>query len=219
MPLPILYGHPFSSYTQKALIGLWENDVAIDYRVLGPDHPEHGAQLAALWPVGKFPVLDDGGHVVVEATSILDHAQVRWPGAVPLVPADPAAAVAVRMLDRVFDNHVMAPMQAIVAAHIARPGAPDAEIVARNEAALDKAYGWIEARLPADGWIAGAFGLADCAAAPSLFYADWVRPIPASCPRLRTYRARLLARPSVARAVDEGRPYRGYFPPGAPDRD
>jgi glutathione S-transferase len=124
------------------------------------------------------------------------------------------------MLDRFFDNYVMTPMQKIVGDFIRRPEARDAQGVGEARATLDAAYRWIEGVLAARQWAAGeAFSLADCAAAPALFYADWVHEIGAEFPNLRAYRSRLLARPSFARAVEEARPYRPLFPPGAPDRD
>jgi glutathione S-transferase len=215
-----LYAHPFSSYCQKALIALYENATPFEYRILAPEAPENYTALARLWPLKKFPVLVDGERTVVEATSIIEHLAVHHPGPVRLVPADPAAAVEARMLDRVFDNYVMTPMQRIVADVMRPAAARDATTVAEARALLDAAYGWLDARMEGRAWAAGdAFGLADCAAAPSLFYADWVHEIPAARPHLRDYRRRLLARPSVARAVDEARPYRHLFPPGAPDRD
>ncbi len=109
-----LFGHPFSSYTMKALIALYENDTPFDFRILGPDHPDNAAELARRWPIGKFPVLVDGGTTVVETSAIIEHLAAFHPGPVPLIPADAKAAAPVRMLDRVFDNHVMTPMQTIV---------------------------------------------------------------------------------------------------------
>ena len=123
-------------------------------------------------------------------------------------------------MDRVFDNYIMTPMQTIVFDFIRAPELRDAYGVARARTMLDTAYAWLDGLMAARQWAAGDnFSLADCAAAPSLFYADWVHPIPERLGNLRAYRARLLARPSFARAVDEGRPYRSLFPPGAPDRD
>jgi glutathione S-transferase len=125
------------------------------------------------------------------------------------------------MLDRIFDNHVMTPVQSIVAEHLPFiTQTPDEARIARSRSALDKIYPWLDARLQNRRWAAGEdFTLADCAAAPSLFYADWVQPIPEELPTLRAYRTRALARPSVARVIDEARPYRHLFPLGAPDRD
>jgi len=141
-------------------------------------------------------------------------------GPVELIPSDPDEALQARFVDRVFDNYVMAPMQRIVGNQLRPEADRDPYGVGEARAKLDKAYRWIDANIPADGWAVGeAFTLADCAAAPSLFYADWAHPIPEDYPSARAYRTRLLARPSVARVVDEARPYRPYFPLGAPDRD
>jgi glutathione S-transferase len=139
---------------------------------------------------------------------------------VKLIPENPASALDVRMMDRFFDNYVMTPMQKIVADHIRRPENRDPQGVAEAHRLLDTAYAWLDPTLYGREWAsAEGFSLADCAAAPSLFYADWVHSIPESYPTLRAYRRRLLERPSFARAVDEARPYRKLFPPGAPDRD
>lgn len=215
-----LYAHPFSSYCQKALIALYESGAPFDYRVLSPEAPENFAELAKLWPIGKFPVLVDGPRRLIEASVIIEYLDRRYPGPAPLIPADPDAALAVRFLERFFDNYIMTPMQRIVADFMRPAEKRDALTTAEAAALLDRAYGWLDAHIAGRHWAAGdAFSLADCAAAPSLFYADWVRPIPEELPNARAYRARLLARPSFARAVDEARPYRRLFPPGAPDRD
>ncbi len=214
-----LFGHPFSSYTQKAEIALYENATPFEFRMIDPDHPDNYAALAALSPLAKFPALVDGDRAIFETTSIIDYLAVHHPGPVALVPADADAAIEVRMLDRVFDNYVMGPMQQMVGDRLRPEEARDAFGVDRARQILDRIYAWLDAHLAGRDWAAGTFSLADCAAAPSLFYADWAHPIPESHPNLRAYRARLLARPSVARAVDEGRPYRAFFPLGAPDRD
>ena len=136
------------------------------------------------------------------------------------VPQDARAAVDVRMMDRVFDNYVHAPVQKVVFDALRAPEARDAQGVAEARAMLDKAYAWLDERMRLREWAAaGTFSLADCAAAPALFYADWSHRIDARFTHLLGYRARLLARPSFARAVDEARPFRSYFPLGAPDRD
>lgn len=215
-----LFAHPFSSYCQKVLIALYENATPFEFRMLDDAHPENGAELAALWPLGKFPVLVDGGQPVIEASIIIEHLDVHHPGATRLVPADPAAALDVRFLERFYDNYVMTPMTKIVFDAIRAPETRDPFGVGEARSMLEKSYGWLDARLGDRTWATGdAFTLADCAAAPALFYADWVHPIPVQQPRLAGYRARLLARPSVARCVEEARPYRPFFPPGAPDRD
>ena len=211
-----LFGHPFSSYTWKALIPLYETGTPFTFRdISGDQHPENEAAFLAHWPVGKFPLLVDDGVPVMESSVIVEHVA---PG---LIPADRDAAREVRMLDRIFDNHVMAPMQAVVAEHLPfLTPAPDEARVARAREALAKAYRWLDVRLAGRAWAAGDdFTLADCAGAPALFYADWVLPIEEGLATLKAYRARALARPSVARCVEEARPYRHFFPLGAPDRD
>ena len=211
-----LFGHPFSSYTWKALIALYESDTPFTFRnIAGNEFPENEAAFLEHWPVGKFPLLVDDGVPVMESSIIVEHV------APALVPDDRDLALEVRTLDRIFDNHVMTPVQAIVAEHLPFiTQTPDEARVARARASLDKVYPWLDARLAGRRWAAGEnFTLADCAGAPSLFYADWVHPIPEALTSLKGYRARALARPSVARAVDEARPYRHLFPLGAPDRD
>ena len=212
-----LYAHPFSSYSQKVLIALYENGTAFEYRSL--EEEGAGAELAALWPMARFPVLVDEGRTIVETSTIIEHLQIHHPGAVRLIP-EGDAGVEVRMLDRVFDNYVMTHMQKIVLNQLREAADRDAYGVAEARDFLDRIYAWLDARLAGRIWAVGdAFSLADCAAAPSLFYADWAHPIPTTLAHLRAYRALLLARPSVARAVDEARPYRPIFPLGAPDRD
>jgi len=213
------YGHPFSSYCQKALIALWENEIAFDYRVLGSD-AEIGERFAALWPIQRFPILVDGDRTILEATSIIEHLQVRHPGPVRLVPDDADLAVEVRMMDRVFDNYVSTPQQKVVFNAIRPEADRDPYGVAEARTMLDTIYAWLDQRMAERQWAVGEqYTLADCAASPSLFYADWTHPIPAQFGSLIAYRQRLLARPSFARAVDEGRPFRPFFPLGAPDRD
>jgi glutathione S-transferase len=215
-----LYGHPFSSYTQKVLIALYENATPFELRSVDPQFPEHSAELARRWPLGKFPLLVDGDRNVVETSIIIEYLQLVHPGPVRLLPADPMAALAVRFLDRFFDLHVMNAMQGAVAGALTGDPAKRREGLALAEKKLELAYGWLEGQLAGRPWAAGEqFTLADCAAAPSLFYADWTHRISESFPVLRAYRARLLARPSFARAVDEARPFRSYFPLGAPERD
>ena len=215
-----LFAHPFSSYCQKALIALYENDTPFEYRRLGPDQPENEATMRRLWPLGLFPVLRDGETSVFEASIIIEHLDLFHPGPVPMLPGKPADALACRLLDRIFDNYVMTPMQRIVADAMRPSERRDAIGVAEAHALLDRAYPWLETTLAGREWAAGeTFSLADCAAAPSLFYADWVHPIGDAHPTLAACRARLLARPSVARCVEEARPFRHFFPPGAPDRD
>lgn len=215
-----LYGHPFSSYTQKVLIALYENDLPFEFRCLGPDTPQHAAEWLKRWPLRKFPLLVDGERSVVETSIIIEYLQLARPGPARLLPTEPTEALEVRFMDRFFDLHVMTPVQHAVGGALSGDPAKRADSLATAKEKLELAYAWLEGRLAGKTWAAGdAFTLADCAAAPSLFYADWTHPIEASYPVLRAYRTHLLARPSFARAVDEARPYRHLFPLGAPDRD
>ncbi|MCW3848361.1 glutathione S-transferase family protein [Sphingomonas sp. LB-2] len=214
-----LYSHPFSSYCQKVLTALWERELPFTYRNV--EEPGVGEELAKLWPIGKFPVLVDDGRTVAETSIIIEYLDLHHGEARRMVPADPEAALEVRFMDRFFDLHVMNAMsgpvfEALRAEKADRKG----EAMEKARAALDTAYAWLEERLSGRSWAAGEdFSMADCAAGPSLFYADWVHPIGEQFPTVRAYRAKLLVRPSFARAVEEGRKYRHYFPLGAPDRD
>jgi len=213
-----LYGHLFSSYSWKALIAFYENDTPFEFRDV--EDPARMAELTALWPMKQFPLLVDGDKTVFEATSIIEYLHVRHPGPVRLLPADPANAVEVRTLDRVFDNYVMTPQGKCVFDAIRPEADRDPYGVAQARQTLDTIYAWLDKTLEGRTWAAGDdFTLADCAAAPSLFYADWTHRIDEKFQTLLAYRARLLARRSVKRCVDDARPYRHYFPLGAPDRD
>ena len=219
MPLA-LYGHPFSSYTQKALIALYENGTPFEFRCIGPDTPQHAQEWLRRWPLRKFPLLLDGEREVMETSIIIEYLQLAHPGLVRLLPVDPMAALEVRFLDRMFDLHVMDPVQLAVDSALKRLPVKSEEGLTIARERLERAYAWLDGKLAGRVWAAGAdFTMADCAAASSLFYADWVHQIPESYSVLRAYRARLLARPSMAWAIEEARPFRPLFPLGAPDRD
>jgi glutathione S-transferase len=199
------------------LVTLYENDVEFEYRMV--EDPSAMAELKARWPFARFPVLVDDGRTVVESTIIIEHLMLKHGGRVRWLPLDPLAALEVRFLDRFFDNDVMGAMQKPVFAALKDPARKD-EAMVEARRALELAYGWLEQRLQNRTWAAGEhLSLADCAAAPSLFYADWVHPIAGAFPAVRAYRSRLLAWPAFARAVEEARPFRHYFPLGAPERD
>ena len=212
-----LYGHPFSSYTWKALIPLYADGTEFEFLQV-PENEENYAELKRIWPFGRFPVLVDDGRPVIESTPIIEHLQAHHPGPNVWIP-DGELGREVRFLDRFFDLYVMDNMQAIVGDALRPEEARDPYGVTKARERLNVAYDWIEQRIGGE-WAAGdSFSLADCAAAPSLFYADWVEEIGPERPKLSAYRARLLQHPHVARVVDEARPYRPYFPLGAPDRD
>ncbi len=214
-----LFALPFSSYCQKVLIALYADGTEFEFRLLEQELPENMEELRRHWPFGLFPVLLDDGQPVIETSIIIEHLQARHPGPNRWIP-DGEDGRRVRFLDRFFDLYVMNNMTAPVFDALRPPESRDPFGVAKARANLLIAYNWLEANLPDSEWAAGdTFTMADCAAAPALFYADWVEAIGPSRPKLAAYRARLLAHPSVARCVDEARPYRSYFPLGAPDRD
>lgn len=211
-----LFSHPFSSYCWKTLIPLYADEIPFEYRFVEDSGTMD--ELKRHWPFGKFPLLLDDDVAVIESTPIIEHLQARGHARTDWIPSGDLGR-RVRFLDRFFDNHVMDNMSKIATDPLRPEGSRDAFGVERAREALRIAYNWIEPQL-SDAWAVGdQFSLVDCAAAPSLFYADWVEEIGPRRPRLSAYRARLLAHPAVARCVDEARPYRAYFPPGAPDRD
>lgn len=221
-----LHGHLFSSYTWKALIPLYANGTPFEFIGTSGELPLGEQFPGKAHPGGHIPVLEDGDRIVVEATSIVEHLAQHHPGSAPLIPADPAEAAVARMIDRVFDNYVMANMQRVIAAHfISRDKPelglreqPDAAEIAAGQARLRQAYAWLEQWL-GDNQLPPHVSLVTCAAAPSLFYADWVEPIADNHVRLKQLRRELLALPPVVRCVDDARPFRPWFPYGAPDRD
>ncbi|MEO7634320.1 MAG: glutathione S-transferase family protein [Sphingomicrobium sp.] len=214
-----LFAHPFSSYCMKVLIPLWADGTEFTYRILDEQHPEHMAELKRHWPLGQFPMLLDDGKPVTESTSIIEHLQAHQPGPNRWIP-DGEDGRRVRYLDRFFDQYVMNQMTVPVFDALRPEESRDPFGVAKARERLLTAYDWLEANLGDGPWAVGdTFTLADCAAAPSLFYADWIESIGPARPRLAAYRARLLAHPVVARAIDEARPYRAFFPLRAPDRD
>jgi glutathione S-transferase len=214
-----LLAHPFSSYCQKVLVALYADGTEFEYRMLDPEHPDNFTELKKHWPFTLFPVLLDDGRPVIETTCIIEHLQAHHAGANRWIP-DGEPGRRARFLDRFFDLYVMNSMSAAVFDALRPEVSKDPYGVDKAMERLSTAYDWLEANLGDGPWAIGEqFTLADCAAAPSLFYADWVQEIGPDRPRLSAYRARLLSHPSVARAVDEGRPYRHFFPLGAPDRD
>jgi glutathione S-transferase len=213
-----LYGHQFSSYSWKALSALYAEETPFEFRIVDDDHPENAAVVQSAGPLGKFPVLADGDNLIFEATTIIEYLAKMEGGSHMLVPLDPDAAIGMRMLDRVFDNYVMNVMQIVVDEYIRGAGNPDMVRVQEARDRLSRSYAWLE------GWLEyyppmEHISLIECAAAPSLFYADWVHPIGDAFPRLKRWRAHLLAMPPIARCVDDARPFRQFFPVGAPDRD
>lgn len=209
-----LYFHPFSSFCQKVLIALYENGTAFEPRVIDLRDPDSRAELERVWPLAKFPVLrDEARQVTVPETSlIIDYLARHFPGPTELVPADPDAALPVQIWDRFFDNYVQVPMQKAMLDRFRPEGASDPHGVAEARNLLSKAYAILDAELGSGGSIGdNGFTVADCSAAPALFYAKLVQPF-AEHARVSAYFERLMARPSFARVLDEARPFRHFLP-------
>jgi glutathione S-transferase len=211
----ILYYHPLASYCHKVLIPLYENGTEFEPRHVDLSSEESSAELVAAWPVGKFPVIKDVTRnvIVPETTIIIEYLDQFRPGAIRFIPEDADAARDVRLWDRFFDLYVSTPMQKIVGNKLRPADMTDdyGVIEARNN--LDTAYEMLEKQLVSGQWAAGAdFSLADCSAAPALFYAECVHPFTPTYPAMAAYFDRLMTRPSVTKVIEEARPYFQYFP-------
>jgi len=212
MPLK-LHSHPLSSYCWKVLIALHENGAPFETSMVNLGDPVARAAFAALWPTAKMPLLEDDGRIIPETSIQIEYLDRHYPGGIALLPAQADAQLDVRLWDRLFDLYVMSPMQAFVA-QLLRPEA-ERDALTMNKARSDLlvAYRMIEDRIGDRGWATGAdFSMADCAAAPALFYAAIVQPFPEGSPRLSAYFERLIARPSVERVIADARPFFQYFP-------
>jgi glutathione S-transferase len=207
-----LYYHPLSSYSWKVLIPLYENATPFEPAIV--DQTTHAAFLR-VWPMGKFPVLVDEarGETVPESSAIIDYLDRYQPGPVRFIPADPDRAWRTRLWDRFFDLHVMDPVQRIVADRIRPADSKDPLGLEQAHGKLANAYQVAEGEAARRTWFSGDdFGLADCAAAPALFYADKVQPFGVEQAAMRAFLDRLIARPSFARVLEEADPYFKLFP-------
>ena len=210
-----LYYHPLSSFCWKALMALYENATPFTPDLVDLGDPVQRAQFVELWPVGKFPVLRDEARdrTVPESSILIEYLLQHYPGPVPLIPADPDAALQVRARDRFIDLHIHMRMQAIVAEALRPEGHRDPHGVKDARARLQTALGVLDREIGASTWAAGeAFSLADCAAAPALYYANEVAPFGVEHRNLTAYLQRVMARPSFARVFEEARPYLHLFP-------
>jgi glutathione S-transferase len=210
-----LYYHPLASFCHKVLIALYENETPFEARSIDLADEASSAEMLSYWPVGKIPVLRDRARneIVPETSVIIEYLTQHYPGPVPLLPSDRKQALEARLWDRFFDLYVNAPMQKIVTDRLRPPGGSDPVGVQEAMATLARAYALLERHMQARTWAAGdGFSLADCAAAPALFYADIVSPFSQTHPQVAAYFERLLARASVARTIDEARPYFPMFP-------
>ena len=211
----VLYFHPLSSFSMKVLIALYENGTPFEPRIVDYADASGTAPFRKLWPPAKIPVLRDEakGRTVPETSIIIEYLDRHHRGPVPLLPDDPDLALQARLWDRFFDLYVQGPMQKLVT-DLRRPdGQKDPQGVAEAKATLATAYDVIEKQLETGPWAIGeAFGIADCAATPALFYAGTLVPFAASHPRTAAYFERLVARPSVVRTLKEARPYFHFYP-------
>jgi glutathione S-transferase len=210
-----LYIHPLASFCHKVLIALYENAVPFRAVTIDLGDPGSAAELLAHWPVGKIPVLHDGDRdqVVAETTIIIEYLQQHHAGSLPMLPDDPDALLDARLWDRFFDLYVSQPMQKIVTDRIRPEGGNDPFGVAEARRTLDTAYAMIEQRMAGRRWACGeAFSIADCAAAPGLFFAAIVHPFAVDQENVAAYLERLLARPSMQRVLAEARPWFAMFP-------
>lgn len=214
MTAPTLHYHPLSSCCHKLLIALDVLGVDVDKRLLNLGDPAERAAHLALWPTGKIPLLVDQGRPIGETSIIIEHLQRHHAGpGRTLIPQDPEAALEVRLWDRLFDLYVMTPMQALTADLLRPDGDRDAYGVARARDGLSSAYTWIDRHLEGRTWVAGdVFSMADCAAAPALFYAVTYVPLSPQHGRLAAYFDRLMDHPPVARTIDQARPYFRFYP-------
>ena len=207
-----LYSHPLASYCWKVLIALYEKGLPFEARMVNLGEPAEKARFEALWPTAKIPLLDDGGMIVPETSIIIEHLE-RYPGNARLIPPAPQAQLHVRLWDRLADCYIMDPMQRYIAQQLRSPEDRDVRACNEAKAALSAGYNLFEQRLGDRVWASGAdFSMADCAAAPALFYATTIEPIPETHAKVRHYFDRLVARPSVARVIKEAGPYFKYYP-------
>jgi glutathione S-transferase len=210
-----LYFHPLSSFCQKALVALYENDMPFAPEIVDLGSEAAFAEYKKIWPIGKIPVLRDEARdrTIPEATIIIEYLSEHFPGKTRLVPADAGLAWQTRLRDRFFDVYVNVPMQKIVTDKLRPEGNNDPFGVEEAKALLATALGMVDREMEAKTWAMGdAFSMADCAAAPSLFYANEIAPFAGVHRHLAAYFERLMERPSFARAVAEAKPYFTMFP-------
>jgi glutathione S-transferase len=209
-----LYFHPLSSYCQKVLIALYEAATPFASVVVNFADPQSAEAFRKLWPVGKMPVLRDAARdrTIPESSIIIEYLGQHYPGGTALIPADPDLALRTRLADRFYDLYIHDPMQRIVGDRLRPADNKDPFGVAAAEALLQKSYDLIDAEMAGRTWAAGdAFTLADCAAAPPLFFANKLLPF-GERHNLQAYFRRLSRRPSVARAFNEAEPFLKFFP-------
>lgn len=209
----ILHSHPLSSHCWKMLIALYENGATFEARMINLGDPAARTAYQALWPTAKIPLLQDGNRIVPETSIMIEYLDRTHPGKIALLPPSPDAQMECRLWDRLYDLYVMDPMQRFIAQQLRPEAERDTRTMDEMREKLSSAYEMIETRMGERTWAAGEdFTMADCAAAPALFYAAIVRPFAPDHRRLAGYFERLMARPSVRRVITEARPFFQYFP-------
>lgn len=211
----VLHYHPLSSFCWKVLIPLYENGTAFEPRELQLQDPAEAEAFRALWPVGKMPIIVDEAHdrVIPETSIIIEWLDHHHRGDTGFIPKDPDLAREVRLWDRIYDLYVQQPMQRIVFDRIKPPEQKNPFMVAEERELLKRSMAMVDAHVADKQWATGEhFTLADCAAAPALFYADKVEPFDGRWPHALALLERLKARPSFARVLREAEPYLQYFP-------
>lgn len=210
-----LYFHPLSSFCHKVLIALYENNTVFVPHIVDLADETARAEFMKIWPVGKFPVLRDDARnrTVPESSTIIEYLDQHYPGDHPLLPADPHLARETRFHDRFFDLHMHVPMQKVVTDKLRPEGKNDPHGVEEAKRLLQTALTLVEERMATRTWAMGdAFTMADCSAAPPLFYINRVMPFAQTHKNAAAYLTRLMARPSYARALKEAEPYLAMFP-------
>jgi len=210
-----LHFHPLSSFCHKALIALYENDTPFTSKLVDLQDDAERTAFRALWPIGKFPVLQDAARdrMVPESSIIIEYLDRHYPGKTRFIPEDPDLARQTRMRDRFLDLHIHMQMQKIVGDRLRPADRKDPYGVEQARDLMDRAVGMLEREMGQQTWAMGeAFTMADCAAGPALFYADKVAPLAGKYPNVAAYLGRLTQRPSYARALTEAEPYFQFFP-------
>jgi glutathione S-transferase len=210
-----LYYHPLSSFCWKTLIALYENGTPFTPQLVDLSNEAERAALLKLWPIGKFPVLRDAAkdRILPESSIIIEYLDAHYPGATRFIPADPKAALQTRLRDRFYDLYVHLPMQKVVGDRLRPEDKKDPHGVDEAKARIASCYGMIDKEVATRTWAMGeVFTIADCAAAPALFYANKVLPFGDKHKNLAAYFERLKSRPSFARVLNEAEPYFKMFP-------
>ena len=210
-----LYFHPLSSFCQKVLVALYENDTPFEPHIVNLFDATSSAAFKKIWPIGKFPVLRDESRdrTIPESSIIIEYLQQHYPGKARFVPEDAELARQMRFQDRFYDLHVSVPMQKVVTDRLRPAGKSDSYGVEQAKALLQTAISLVDRSMATKKWSMGDnFTMADCAAAPALFFANKVMPFGAAYPNAAAYLTRLMQRPSFARAVKEAEPYLTLVP-------